>query len=73
MYIVKPRLGAILKERDMTQMTLANKANVPQSAISRFDKNKQHMDVHLVSISKALDVPIEELFIIEEVNEEGAE
>ncbi|WP_110928757.1 helix-turn-helix domain-containing protein [Bacillus massiliglaciei] len=64
MYEVKARLGEILKERNMTQIVLANKANVPQSAISRFDRNEQHKDVHLVSISKALNLQIEDLFHI---------
>ena len=66
MYDVKPRLSEILKELDMTQTTLANKSQVPQSAISRFDKNEQHKDIHLISISKALDISIEDLFHITE-------
>lgn len=64
MYDVKPRLSEILKELDMTQTTLANKSQVPQSAISRFDKNEQHKDTHLISISKALNISIEDLFHI---------
>ncbi|MGG3694309.1 helix-turn-helix domain-containing protein [Heyndrickxia ginsengihumi] len=72
MYSVKPRLLEILKERDMTQTELSNLSNVPQSAISRFDKNKQHMDQHLVAISKALDLNIEDLFYIEETEESEA-
>ncbi|MBB6445399.1 helix-turn-helix domain-containing protein [Bacillus benzoevorans] len=70
MYIIKPRLGAILKEKGWTQTALADKANVPQSAISRFDKNEQHKDVHLFAISRALGLTIEELFIIEEIDAE---
>ncbi|MGG3622837.1 helix-turn-helix transcriptional regulator [Bacillus gobiensis] len=65
MYKVKPRLGEILKERNLTQTELAKLSKVPQSAISRFDKNEQHKDLHLVSISKALKLKsIDELFDI---------
>ncbi|MFF3021201.1 helix-turn-helix domain-containing protein [Gottfriedia sp. NPDC057948] len=68
MYIVKPKLSKILKERDITQTKLSEMTGVPQSAISRFDTNKQHMDTHLVSISKALNLTIEELFEVEKDN-----
>lgn len=70
MYTVKPKLSKILKERDITQTKLSEMTGVPQSAISRFDTNKQHMDVHLVSISKALNLRIEELF---EIEKDGAQ
>lgn len=66
-YIVKPRLGEILKERKLTQSQLAELANIPQSSISRFDKNEQHRDIHLVAISRALKISIDELFEIETV------
>lgn len=61
-YIVKPRLGKILKERKLTQSQLAELANIPQSSISRFDKNEQHRDIHLIAISRALKISIDELF-----------
>lgn len=64
-YKVKPQLGKLLRERNMTQTALSEVSNVPQSAISRFDKNEQHKDVHLIAISRALDIPIEELFEVE--------
>jgi putative transcriptional regulator len=64
-YTVKPRLGEILKERSMTQTQLAEMAKIPQSAISRFDKNAQHKDEHLIAISRALGITIEELFHVE--------
>lgn len=59
---VKPRLGAILKERNMTQMQLAELSGVPQGSISRFDKNDRHVDAHIFAIAKALDVNVEDLF-----------
>lgn len=65
-YIVTPKLMQILKERNLTQLQLAELSGVQQGTISRFDKNKQHMDIHLVMISKALNLQIEDLFEIEE-------
>lgn len=59
---VKPRLLEILKERDLTQTQLAESASIPQAAVSRFDRSKQHSDVHLFAISRALGISIEELF-----------
>lgn len=64
-YRVRPRLGKILRERNMTQTALSQVSDVPQSAISRFDKNEQHKDVHLIAISRALDIPIEDLFDVD--------
>lgn len=63
-YYVTPRLGEILKEKKITQSKLAEMTGINQGTISRFDKNSQHLDVHLVSISRALDIQIEELFHI---------
>lgn len=71
MYVVKPKLLKILKERNLTQTKLAEMANIPQSAVSRFDKNEQHKDIHLVSISKALGITMEELFDIIENKEDA--
>lgn len=67
-YIVVPRLGEILKERNMTQNQLAELTGIPQGTISKFDKNERHQDVHLVTISKALNISIEELYHIEETD-----
>lgn len=61
---VKPRLMQLLKERKITQLQLQELSGVPQASISRFDSNQRHEATHLVSISKALGVTIEELFII---------
>ena len=68
-YIVIPRLSEILKEKNMTQVQLAELTGISQGAISRFDRNKQHLDVHLVTISRALNISIEDLFHIKEINE----
>lgn len=68
--IIKPKLLSILKERGLTQIDLANAAGIPQAAVSRFDKNVQYRIEHLFRISKALDIPIEELFDVIEEQEE---
>ena len=60
--IVKPKLNVLLKERQITQMQLAEMTGISQGAISRFDRNKQHVDTHLFMIADALDVRIEDLF-----------
>lgn len=66
-YKITPRLNEILKERKMTQIELSQLTGIPQGTISRFDRNKQHYDEHLVLISKALGISIEDLFHIEKV------
>lgn len=63
---VSPNLMAILKQRGITQQELSGKSGVPQGSISRFDKNTRHEASHLFSISKALGIPIEQLFIVEQ-------
>jgi transcriptional regulator with XRE-family HTH domain len=64
---VIPRLNEILKEREMTQIQLSKITGIPQGTISKFDRNRQHMDLHLVLISRKLNIPIEELFKVHEV------
>ncbi|WP_369361781.1 helix-turn-helix domain-containing protein [Priestia megaterium] len=66
MLTVKPRLREILKERGITQEQLSKMTGIPQPSISRFDKNKQHLNWHLFSIAGALELLVEELFVIEE-------
>ena len=66
---VKPKLNKILKERKMTQTELAEKTGINPPVIYRFDKSKQHQDIHLVLISRALNISIEELFEIEDFYE----
>lgn len=65
-YIVIPKLNKILKERNMTQTELSQLTGIPQGTISKFDRNRQHMDIHLVIISRALGISIEDLFDIKE-------
>lgn len=63
-YTVKPCLGKLLKARKITQLQLQGLSGVPQASISRFDSNQRHEATHLVAISRALGVTIEELFEI---------
>lgn len=65
-YVVTPKLGKILKERNMTQKQLADLTGISQPVISRFDRNGQHLDVHLAIISRALGLTIDGLFDIYE-------
>ncbi len=62
MVSVRPKLRKILKERGITQMELSEMTEVPQGSISRFDRNEKHVDWHLFSIAKALELRIEDLF-----------
>ncbi|KQX69255.1 helix-turn-helix domain-containing protein [Paenibacillus sp. Root444D2] len=64
---VKPCLLDILKKRDIKQTELSSMAGIPQAAISRFDNQKQHTDLHLFSIAKALNLNVEDLFTVKEV------
>lgn len=70
---VRPRLNEILKERGLTQTELAQKAGIPQAAISRFDRNSQRKDEHLFAIAYVLNLKVEDLFEVEIIdeNEEG--
>jgi transcriptional regulator with XRE-family HTH domain len=65
-YKVIPRLGEILKERNLTQKQLSEMTGISQPVISRFDKNTQHLDVHLVTIARTLNISIDDLFYVEE-------
>lgn len=62
MLVVTPRLMAVLKEKGVTQTQLSELSGVPQGSISRFDKNERHVDAHVFTIAKALDVSVEDLF-----------
>ena len=65
-YIAKPRLRAVLKEKGITsQKEFAAMVGVKEPTISRFDSQTRYDINTLVSISKVLEVPLEELFIIE--------
>lgn len=61
-YTVRPRLNEILKERNMTQKEIADKAHVPQAFISRFDRSENHNDSNIYSVAKALNLSIDDLF-----------
>ncbi|MED4228121.1 helix-turn-helix transcriptional regulator [Neobacillus cucumis] len=67
-YKVTPKLGKLLNEREITQVKLVEMCggNITQATISRFDKNEKFIAAHLVLISKALGLTIEDLFEIEE-------
>jgi len=69
MYTVTPKLNKILKERDITQTQLSQMTGIPQGTISRFDRSRQHMMSNIVTIAKALDLAVEDLFDIEEQEE----
>ncbi len=66
-YKVEPKLSAVLSEKGMTQMELANLSGVPQSAISRFDKTASHKDEHIVAICKALNITYFDLFNVSKI------
>lgn len=71
-YKAKPRLKELLKEKGIErQKEFAAMVGVTEPTISRFDTQTRYDIDVLVSVSKALEVPIEELFYIEE-NEESA-
>ncbi|GEM_PF-6999410 len=70
-YIAKPQLKKILsqqkyKDKYPTQKDFALAVGVKEPTISRFD-NQTRYDINtLISVSKELDMPVEELFTIEE-------
>lgn len=63
---VRPNLMPLLKSLGITQQMLSEKSGVPQGSISRFDKNTRHDDKHLFSIAHALNVSVDQLFIVEQ-------
>ncbi|WP_394557410.1 helix-turn-helix domain-containing protein [Priestia aryabhattai] len=63
---VRPRLKELMKEKGITQAVLSEMTGIPQPSISRFDRNIQHLDWHVFTIAKALEVTVEDLFEIEE-------
>lgn len=66
---VTPDIKRALKDAGLTQLELAEKSGVPQAAISRFDKSTQGSYANLIALARALNLPVESLFIIEEVDE----
>lgn len=70
-YIAKPKLKVLLSEFESkmkypNQKDFALAAGVKEPTISRFDSQSRYDINTLVSISKVLDVSIEDLFDIEE-------
>jgi transcriptional regulator with XRE-family HTH domain len=63
---VTPRLEELRKAAGLTQTQLAEKAGVPQAAVSRFDRSSQGSYANIIAIARALNVSVEELFDIEE-------
>jgi len=66
-YSVTPILSKILRERKITQSEFAELTGISQATISRFDRSSQHLDSHLIVISKALELSIEDLFDVTEI------
>ncbi len=60
--MIKENVKAILKEKGMTQIDLAEKLNVKQETISRTLSGNPTLK-SISDIAKALDVDIRELFI----------
>jgi predicted XRE-type DNA-binding protein len=63
---VRPSLNILLTDLGISQRQLSKLSGVPQGSISRFDKNSSHVTDHLFSIAKALKVPVDKLFVVEE-------
>jgi transcriptional regulator with XRE-family HTH domain len=68
-YKAIPRMNEIRKERGINGKELAELVGVTEPTISRFDSQKRYDIDVLISVSKALGVTVEELFIIEEHKE----
>ncbi|MBH0159865.1 helix-turn-helix transcriptional regulator [Fictibacillus sp. 26RED30] len=58
------------KEKGINGKELAQMAGVTEPTISRFDSQKRYDIDVLVSVSRALDVPMQELFTIEQNKDE---
>ena len=63
---VTPILHEWLHDRGWTQQKLADETGIPQGTISKFAKNERFSIKHLFAISRALNVSIEDLFIVSE-------
>lgn len=61
---ITPCLNKKMMEKGITQTQLMELSNVPQSALSRFDKQQNHNDLHVFRIAKALNMSVEDLFEI---------
>lgn len=67
---VTPKLNTIREELGLTQTQLSKMAKVNQPFISKFDKTENYSIQNLISIAKALNMSVEQLFTIEEIPDE---
>ncbi|EOQ08268.1 helix-turn-helix domain-containing protein [Bacillus cereus] len=63
---VTPRLSEILAERNLRQKDLAEMAGTTEATISRFSRQSRYEIETLIRISNALELKIEDLFIVED-------
>ncbi|WP_369899722.1 helix-turn-helix domain-containing protein [Bacillus manliponensis] len=63
---VTPRLSEILAERNLRQKDLAEMAGTTEATISRFSRQSRYEIETLIRISTALELKIEDLFVVED-------
>ncbi|MGC5773650.1 helix-turn-helix domain-containing protein [Paenibacillus pabuli] len=66
----KPNLMPLLREKGITQQQLSDMTGIPQGTLSRFDRNTRHESTHLFTIARALGIGVEDLFIVQEQEED---
>lgn len=67
---VKTRIKELLAERGWTQKELEEHTQISQAVLSRMDKNTRYEGWHLVKLARAFDIPMDQLFIVMEEEEE---
>lgn len=65
------KMKKIQQQRGLLSKDLAKLAGVTEPTISRFDSQKRYDIDVLISVSKALNVTVEELFDIEETKKDA--
>ncbi|MEC0671933.1 helix-turn-helix transcriptional regulator [Bacillus haynesii] len=69
--MVRSRLNEVLKEKGIqSQKELAELVGTTEATISRFKMNTRYDITTLFIISRGLNVPVEDLFYVEEIKEE---
>lgn len=63
---VTPRLSEILAERNLRQKDLAEMVGTTEATISRFSRQSRYEIETLIRISNALELKIEDLFVVED-------
>lgn len=63
---VTPRLSEILAERNLRQKDLAEMSGTTEATISRFSRQSRYEIETLIRISNALELKIEDLFVVED-------